>query len=978
LRAAAIALACLFAAPVAAQEARVLLLRGDVEAAWDAAARALADSDRPVRGAADLLDAGILLGREEEAHARVRAKEERNPGRGLPEFADGVVGRIRRAPDRGKEALSAALDRLRAAADPETTVVREELAFALQDAGAFREARVLHEGNRASGDPLTAIAAGYGIAYCSILDRDHAAAARLARRAAEEARARNLPLWVGDAEGVLAHLRWIELDADGALAHFEAALAAYESARRPSRQASCLRRMAATHLTRGEYPAGIKRLHRARELALAAGDVREASFCLEHLGSASRDLGDDDLALAQWHAALEEGGREWPPDWRMGTLENIGAAEAARGNWDAALGAFGRALDEAARTQSRHGEPSLLRRIAECLRDSGEPARARERFEESVAAARELGLPPEEVASLVELGRLHTSAGRLGEAERALAGAAELIAGSDSPALEIAALSARAALARARGDLAGALSWLDEAIDAADRIRWRSRGATSIRESAFGRHEELWSSAIEILEERYRATGDEAFARRAFEVSQRARARSLLDLLAETELSLRADPAYRDREAALLAELARLDALGGRDQEIRHVEERLAILESELREADPRWAEIRAPRPVDTSELPSLLDEGELLLEYRVGPNASWVWVATTSSFRMARLPGRERIEEDVRALLPLLADYNLLGSDPTYFVPPATRLSAALLAPIASELARASRVTIVADGILHYLPFEALLTDEVGTTARFAELPWLVHRVDISYLPAVSLRRHLRARSTLRGPAELVVIGDPEPSEDLGPLAAPAFAGAVPARASFAREVEGLVAMHDGPVTRAERGAATVSAVRALGPARAPRLVHFTTHGILNERRPRFSGLFLTPDRARGDDGFLSIDEVFTLELPCEQVVLSACSTALGQQVTGEGLVGLTRAFLYAGARSVVASLWEVPSEPTTQLMLEFYRGIGEGADRTRALADAKRAAIRSAQRGAGLPGAVDPAHPGLWAGFVLLGEGE
>jgi CHAT domain-containing protein len=144
-------------------------------------------------------------------------------------------------------------------------------------------------------------------------------------------------------------------------------------------------------------------------------------------------------------------------------------------------------------------------------------------------------------------------------------------------------------------------------------------------------------------------------------------------------------------------------------------------------------------------------------------------------------------------------------------------------------------------------------------------------------------------------------------------------------------------------------------------------------SHGLFNEARPRYSGLVLSPDPASGDDGFLSISEVLALDLDCDQVVLSACASALGPHVSGEGRVGLTRSFIFAGARSVVSALWDVSGQETARFLALYYARLGAGgADRDEALAAAKRAMWAEGAEG------VDPAHPAFWAAFVLSGAGH
>jgi CHAT domain-containing protein len=184
-------------------------------------------------------------------------------------------------------------------------------------------------------------------------------------------------------------------------------------------------------------------------------------------------------------------------------------------------------------------------------------------------------------------------------------------------------------------------------------------------------------------------------------------------------------------------------------------------------------------------------------------------------------------------------------------------------------------------------------------------------------------------------------------------------------------RELDALAAIAGARRTVRLTGArATLPALETAAAAGRYASVHFATHGLFNEKRPQYSGLILSPDPAGGDDGFVTVSEVFGLALDCDQVVLSACSTALGEEVTGEGVVGLTRAFLFAGAQRVVAALWEVAGSETADLMELYYEHLAEGQDAALALSLAKR----DLAAGKGTGGGPRP-HPYFWSPFVLVG---
>jgi CHAT domain-containing protein len=382
-----------------------------------------------------------------------------------------------------------------------------------------------------------------------------------------------------------------------------------------------------------------------------------------------------------------------------------------------------------------------------------------------------------------------------------------------------------------------------------------------------------------------------------------------------------------------------------------------------------------------------VLKSEELLLEYSLGDSASFLFAVTPSSFHFFQLPRQELVEKQVQRILPLLRDFNLLGSDPTHFIPAARELSHTLLGLVAGEIAAAKRVIIAPHGILHYLPFEVLFQpngERQATGPSFADLPFLVREIDVAYVPSVSALGRLRASHPAEGAPppsrNLLLVGDPQPAAE-GELSifAQSVVGPAPSLLPYVNEeMKALQDLYPGTQSQVLAGpAATFANLRDTSQKGPYRFVHFAVHGIFNENRPQYSGLILGCGPDSEDDGFLTTSEVFSLDLDCEQVVLSACSSALGEQITGEGLVGLTRGFMYAGARSVVAALWDVSGAATADFMGDFYGLLAadQMGDRAHALAEVKRRFIRE-ENTAQISGHT-LSHPYFWAAFVLSGEG-
>jgi CHAT domain-containing protein len=293
--------------------------------------------------------------------------------------------------------------------------------------------------------------------------------------------------------------------------------------------------------------------------------------------------------------------------------------------------------------------------------------------------------------------------------------------------------------------------------------------------------------------------------------------------------------------------------------------------------------------------------------------------------------------------------------------------------------------VIIAPSGILHYLPFEVLLTDTVAAQRpdlRFADLPYLLRQVDVSYIPSVSALARLRGTAADASPSSrsaLLLVGDPlQPNADQLSVMARLVLGDEAAPLTYAsEEMNQIRAMVGGQDSRILQGtSATAANVQLAGQTGPYRFVHFTVHGVFNERRPQYSGLLLSRDVQHAHDGFVTTGEVFGWNLECDQVVLSACASALGEHIGGEGLVGLTRGLLFAGARSVVSALWDVSGQVSWLFMSEFYRELAgqDGKDRAHCLAAAKRRMITGAVDSAALD--VVLAHPFCWAAFVMSGD--
>jgi CHAT domain-containing protein len=486
------------------------------------------------------------------------------------------------------------------------------------------------------------------------------------------------------------------------------------------------------------------------------------------------------------------------------------------------------------------------------------------------------------------------------------------------------------------GRYAEALDAFKEAVSHAEAVRGSLQDAT------------LRSGFLEDKQDMYHGAVWSAVAlnqpEEAWAVAERARSRAFLDLLGtQTVLSKGKTRALVEEEVRLRA---RLSATRAAVEEASADDEADARAEAEaadqayrgfldrVRKENLEQASLMSVEPVSVTELQALLPEDTSLVEYLVSRNGAFAWVITRRSVQVVRLPiPRDQVVASVRAFRRGIEGQAPLPDAQTL----ATTLHDQLWAPVRPHVTT-GRVVVVPHDVLHYLPFGAL---------RSPQGRWLVEDYTISTLPSASVLKFLEAKRTAVGTGTVLAIGNPELGAALN--------------LRYAEREARVVAEHYPGANVLVRQDATETRAKAL--AGGSRLIHFATHGELDERDPLASGLLLTPGGS--DDGRLEVREIFGLDLSAWLVVLSACETGLGALNTGDELIGLQRAFLYAGTPAVITTLWKVDDRASYTLMREFYDRL-EKADPALSLQAAQRAAMKE------FP------HPFAWAGFGLTGVGR
>ncbi|HET9211404.1 MAG TPA: CHAT domain-containing protein [Thermoanaerobaculia bacterium] len=812
------------------------------------------------------------------------------------------------------------------------------------------------------------------------------------------------------------------------LACYERVLPLLREVKAESLAAFALNNLGRVYDVLGEPDQALDRYREARERMRALGDRAGEARTLNYIGLLHQELGDSQEALADFGAAMDAFRALDNRRWLAFGLHNTGVVYQSLGEWARAAAAYEEALRLRREVGDKAEEAATLSNLGLVYGAQGRAREALESQQRALALRREAGDRRGEGVVLTQAGRaslalgdtaaaladfdqavelLRAAGSRAGEAEALRSrGEADLQIHQPMKALESLEEALRLARAtghraseaqaeygiaqaqRSLGHLAEAREHADAALEILETLRTRI-GSADLRTSFSALRHRVYELDLDLLMASHRAEPASGWDRAALEVAERARARTLVELLSEAGVDVRqgVDPALLERRASLLRRLsakterALREHPKGADERAALEEESLAVLrdldavEAEIRERSPGFAALTRPQPLSAAGIQALLDPDTLLLSYSLGEERSYLWAVSPDRIESFELPGRARVEALARKVHEELSRFGV--EDRRREAEDTAALGRLLLGPVASRLP-GKRLVVVPDGALEYVPFGALPSPEGPEEAPAP----LIERHEIADLPSASALAVQRRLLERRPPAakRIALIADP-----VFDLRDPRVTARGTTR-SAVRSGEGdPPAFERLPASRQE-----AEAIAALAPAGESmlaldfdaalarvlgdrlsgfRVVHFATHGVIDAERPALSGLALSMVDQAGhpQEGFLHLHDVYNLKLDADLVVLSGCRTALGKEVRGEGLIGLTRGFQYAGAPRVLASLWRVEDQATAALMTRFYRALW--IDKL-----PPAAALRQAQLG--VRGQRRWRDPYFWAGFVLEGD--
>jgi CHAT domain-containing protein/predicted negative regulator of RcsB-dependent stress response len=746
----------------------------------------------------------------------------------------------------------------------------------------------------------------------------------------------------------------------------------------------------------GEKQKALEYYNQSLPLLREVSDKAGVAITLNNIGKVYYDLGEKQKALSYFNQSLPLLGEVSDKAGVAITLNNIGGVYYDLGEKQKALEYYNQSLPLSREVEDKAGVARTLNNIGAIYSDLGEKQKALEYYNQALPLWRAVGDKAGVAQTLNNIGGVYYD---LGEKQKALEYFNQSLplrrevgdkAGVANTLYNVAYAEA------SRGNLNAALTPIKDAINIIEDLRTKVVNQ-KLRSSYFASKQGYYQFYIDLLMQLHKQQPSKGYNALALHISERARARNLLELFAEANVDIRqgVDSKLVAQERTLqqqldAAEFQRVKLLQGQytnkqldniKQLIESFDSQLDDVQAQIRVKSPEYATLTQGNKFDklVLTLPQIqqqvLDDDTLLLEYSLGEERSYLWLVSKTGITTYELPKGADIEAAAQAFNKELLD----KKDSATIPETGMKLSQMILAPAASQL-KQKRLLVVGDGALQTIPFTVLPIP--GSSKGNSPTPLLVQN-EIVTLPSASSIRVLRnkfKKGRKLAPKTITVLADPVFSSD-----DPRLTNTPQPRKDKLRDSDDEC-LNLGRLDYTEKEAKDILSLvpnstnkfsalgfaASLNTAVKPdlsqyQIVHFATHGCISQKNPQLSKLVLSQFGEKGDniDGNLNLNKIYNLKLPVELVTLSACKTGLGKNVQGEGLIGLTRGFMYAGAKRVVVSLWSVNDLTTATLMQKFYQKMLQQNQNP-------VAAMRAAQLEMWKSGKA----PYYWAAFTIQGE--
>ena len=786
----------------------------------------------------------------------------------------------------------------------------------------------------------------------------------------------------------------------------------------------------------GEKQKALQFYNQALPILRAVRNTGGEATALNNIGLIYDDLGEKQKALEFYNQALSLSSELKDRRREATTLNNIGSVYSDLGEKQKALQFYEQALPLRRAVGDKGGEAATLNNIGRIYSEySGKKQEALQQFDQALSLYREVADRGGEALTLNNIGSVYDDLGEKQKALQSYNQALPLYRGVADRGGEVITLNNLAYLEHKQGNLQASLKYIQSAIAIIEDLRGTYTNQ-DLKTSYFSTVQDYYRGYINILMDLHKKNPSQGYDTIALHISERSRARGLIELLAQAnaKLSKNVNPKFIAEEKELQLKrqdqeknLAKLinqtplpkDTIKQTETEIQNIINQQKQLKAKIRAQNPERDKITNPEPLKLPEIQQQLDKDTVLLQYSLGKERSYLWLVTPTSLTSYELPKGEEIEKIAKQF------HKNLGHQTTgnLALSNAQKLTNIILKPVKDKIT-GKRLVIVADGVLQQIPFAALADpnnsknststqtsnecrDVICNVSRGGLIPEPIPNkpgtADTNYQPlmlnheivnlpsasTIAIQREKIAKRKI-APKKIAILADPvyssndqrvtgkeetiSPELDLERSALKRSAKSLN-RTGWIRlpntEIEAQEILKLFPSTDTLQ-AFNFDANYNLATSKnlnQYQILHFATHGFVNPDQPELSGIVLSLVNQDGKQipGYLRLADLFEQDYPAELIVLSACETGLGKNVSGEGLVGLTRGLMYAGAARVALSLWQVDDKGTSVLMQEFYKQM---LQENKTPSEALRAAQRK------LWSNPDWRSPHYWAAFTLQGE--
>lgn len=731
-----------------------------------------------------------------------------------------------------------------------------------------------------------------------------------------------------------------------AINYFEKALAIARYLKSEEMSSDLLNLIGVTYRKIGNYDRALDNLMEAQKKAQEMGDLYFLSGILNNIGNIYRDKGylsenEKDLyqALNYHEKSLETAKKSNNIRTEIEVLNNLGSVHSDLENFQQALEYFQQGYEKAEKIDDLEAKGMILNNIGIVYFNQGNYEESTRYYQKAIDLAQELEGGQILWEAYLELGKAYIKQNKIFEA----------------------------------------LKNYKNSIRIIENIRSQIK-LEELKASYLGTDKriEAYQNLIHLLVSLHKDNHGMGYDHQALDYLERAKARSFLDSLevAQVDISMGINFKLKNREKELMKDISNIYSkllVAQRDSEEKEnlvkqlieKENELETLKREIRSKSPYYADLKYPEIITLRETQRrLLNSKTAFIAYTIGKENSYGFMITKNNLMIFPVPRKSVIQNLVSDYLKVITDKDSknfkLGYD----------LYQALVPSNLNKNIR--KIVFIPDDILHFLPFETLVTEENNSR-------WLVSNFKIAYAPSISSYREIIQRKKKNRSSrhyDILAFGDPDfgqlESETKGDdifqnfYASNAF--------NFYRlkysgtEIERISSLFkEKKEDIFIREAATEKQLKNL-KLDDYKIIHFATHSLIDDKKPARSSIVLSLDSNDEEDGFIQMREIYNLNLNSDLVTLSACQTGLGQFIKGEGIEGLNRSFFFAGASSVLMSLWAVNDQATYQLMERFYSHLRSSEPITNSLRNAKLEMISS--------GAVS--HPYYWAGFIVSGKAD